>query len=100
MAPGCASPLSAGHYRTYYDTGLRQMEKGAFQDARMSFHRATVNAQMGMLGPETEAYAWYEWATASGYLHLYEDAERGFRETLELIDRSKGKAGPLRAPAL
>jgi hypothetical protein len=47
-----------------------------------------------------EAYSMYEWSRVTGYLGMYPDAEKGFRDTLLLIDKADGKADNLRPPAL
>jgi tetratricopeptide (TPR) repeat protein len=83
-----------------YGMGLQAEQHGNLTEAREYFAKAMKNAHSGRLGPAKEAYASYGWARTSGYLGLYADAEKGFENTLALIDKSEGDANSLRAPVL
>ena len=97
---GCISnPINARTGANYYELGMEAERNGDFVLARQNYSRAYSNAQMGNLGPKAEAYSMYEWSRVTGYLGMYADAEKGFNDVLELIDKSDGKAENLRPPA-
>jgi len=97
---GCANPVNAYTASRYYDYGFQAADAGDYTLARQNFYRAAVNCQMGLLGSTDEAHCFYEWSRMTGYLGMYADAEKGFNDTLTLIDKAKGKADNLRAPTL
>ena len=98
---GCISnPINARTGANYYELGMEAERSGDFTLARQNYSRAYSNAQMGNLGPTPEAYAMYEWSRVTGYLGMYAEAEKGFNDVIELIDKSDGKAANLRPPAL
>jgi tetratricopeptide (TPR) repeat protein len=97
---GCYNPLNAYTAQRYYESGMKAAERGDLSLARQNFSRAYINTQIGHLGPEPAAYSLLYWARASGYLGIYEDAERGFNEVLSLIDKAEGKADDLKPPTL
>lgn len=79
---------------------MQAEQGGDLKAARMYYGRAQINAQIGNLGPAKEAYACYEWARVTGYLAMYAGSEKGFVDALALIEKAKGEADKLRAPAL
>ena len=98
LTSGCALHSYVGGKYYYY--GHQAAEAGNWELARQNFSRANTNAQLGFLGPATEAYCTYEWSRVTGYLGKYADAEKGFDYTLKLIDKARGKADKLLAPTL
>ncbi|HWA86782.1 MAG TPA: hypothetical protein VG710_11210 [Opitutus sp.] len=97
---GCRNPINAYTGGRYYSAGTQAETAGDLRLARRNYSRAYANAQAGNLGPAAEAYALYDWARVTGYLGLRDDAAKGFSDVLALIDRAKGAADKLRAPAL
>jgi tetratricopeptide (TPR) repeat protein len=98
---GCVSnPINAYTANRYYDAGVQAEKAGDLTLARMNYSRAYANAQMGFLGPSTEAHALYEWSRVTGYLGMYAESEKGFINVLALIEKANGEADKLRAPAL
>ena len=94
LLSGCVNnPINARTAENYYKSGMEAEGNGNLFLARKNYSRAYTNAQMGNLGPTPEAYALYEWSRVTGYLGMYADAEKGFNETLRLIDLSKGESG-------
>lgn len=101
LISGCISnPINAHTAKKYFEYGVQAADTGDWDLARQNFARAHVNAQIGHLGPETEAQCIYEWSRVTGYMGKYADAEKGFNEVLVLIDRAHGKADALLAPTL
>ena len=98
---GCVkNPINAKTGENYYEWGMEAERNGDYALARQNYSRALANAQMGNLGPTPQAYALYEWSRVTGYLEMYDEAEKGFKDTLVLIDKAGGKAEDLRPPAL
>jgi tetratricopeptide (TPR) repeat protein len=97
---GCANPINARTGERYYTAGMAAEENEELVLARKNYSRAYANAQVGFLGPTAEAYSLYEWSRVTGYLGNYSEAEKGFLDVLDLIEKAKGKADKLRSPAL
>ncbi|HVU25865.1 MAG TPA: hypothetical protein VHE13_17170 [Opitutus sp.] len=100
LLASCANPINDYTRARYYEAGMQAEQAGDLKAARMYYGRAQINAQIGNLGPAKEAYACYEWARVTGYLGMHADSEKGFVDSLALVDKAKGEADKLRAPAL
>jgi len=98
---GCINvPINARTASKYYDWGMEAEKNGDLTLARQNYSRAYINAQLGNLGPGPEAYILYDWARVTGYLGMFDDAEKGFNDVLMLIEKAEGKADNLRPPTL
>lgn len=100
LLASCANPINDYTRARYYEAGMQAEQAGDLKAARMYYGRAQINAQIGNLGQAKEAYACYEWSRVTGYLGMYADSEKGFSDALALIEKAKGEADQLRAPAL
>ncbi len=100
MLNSCANPINARTAQTYYEYGVQAERAGDVALARRNFSRAYGNAQMGSLGPAAEASYLYEYARVTGYAGEYEESQKAFLDVLGLIEKAKGAADRLRAPAL
>lgn len=98
MLTGCA--LNAYEASRHFDYAEQAEKAGDYKLARQQYNRAFADCQMGLLGPADEASCAYAWSRVTGYLGLYADAEKGFKDVLTLIDKAHGKADGLRAPTL
>lgn len=98
---GCIqNPINAYTGSRYYDNGVQAEAAGDLTLARENFSRAYINAVAGSLGTATQALCLYEWSRVTGYLGMSTDAEKGFGDTLVLINKAEGEADSLRPPLL
>ncbi len=100
LLAGCANPINGYTAQQYYESGVQAEKGGDLALAQRNYSRAYGNAQMGNLGPKAEAYYLYEVARVTGYAGAYAESEKAFLDVLALIDKAKGEADKLRAPAL
>jgi tetratricopeptide (TPR) repeat protein len=100
MLASCANPINAYTAQQYYEYGVQAERGGDLALARRTYSRASGNAQMWNLGAKAEAYYLYEVARVAGYAGDYGESEKAFLEVLSLIQKSKGEADKLSAPAL
>ncbi|HZP59763.1 MAG TPA: tetratricopeptide repeat protein [Opitutaceae bacterium] len=100
LLAGCANPINGYTAQQYYEYGVQAEKGGDLALAQRNYSRAYGNAQMGNLGPKAEAYYLYEVARVTGYAGMYAESEKEFLDVLTLIEKAKGEADKLRAPAL
>lgn len=97
---GCMNPINAYTADKYYTLAVDAEKRGDLETACMLFSRSYGNTSMGLLGPNAQAHALYEYARVCGYTGRTAESEQGYREVLKLIAESKGAAETLRSPAL
>jgi hypothetical protein len=99
---GCTSNLEKDYSGArHYELGMQAEQAGDLANARKEYDLARQNARSGHLGPAKEAHACFAWARITGYIGgMSAESERGFIETLALIDKAEGDADSLRVPAL
>jgi len=98
---GCiATPLNQRHYNFYYEAGGIAENNNDLELARQNYSRAIINAQLGYLGAEKEAWATYEWARIAGYLGNYEESKEAFIDAISLLEKAKGKNNSVATPML
>ena len=100
----CANPINMKTGSKYYERGTEAERHGDFERARENYRRAAINAQLARgVGRDrqtyvAEAYSVYAWSRMSGYLGFHDEAERGFGDALDLIEKASPKADSLRLP--
>lgn len=93
LAAGCANPMNAYHYDEYLACGLTAADAGEWQQAKVCYSRAVINARIGYLGPKDEARALYNYGLAVGMLCEYDLAKESFVEALRLEEEAEGPDG-------
>jgi tetratricopeptide (TPR) repeat protein len=100
LLAGCISSPAENMCTRDYNAGEEAEAAGNLETAQRDYQFYLTNTQLGNLGPAKEAYACYELARVTGYLGRYAEAEKGFNDTLALIDQANGQADRLRPPLL
>jgi tetratricopeptide (TPR) repeat protein len=86
---GCvANPINQSTFKRYYSAGIDARDRGDLSAAREYFRRARINAQLGRLGPQSEARATYQLGRIVGNLCEHSDAEFLFAETVKILKES------------
>lgn len=91
LISGCANPVNKYTARRYYNAGLEAERTGNLAAARENYRRALINAQIGLLGPESEADAAGKLARIQGNLCEHDEAEKTFLFALEAKEKAFGK---------
>ena len=87
---GCANPINKKTAQNYYRAAINAQQNGDWENARMYFSRAIVNAELGGIDSSTLAVLWYEYGRSSGVTCNWIEAEKGLLKAYELDRANKG----------
>lgn len=96
---GCEHVPDVTDARQLYLTGMQAEASGDDLAARADFAAAYEIALKGSFGEGFEAQCLYEYAREAGYTGEHEKAEKAFRDTLTLLDRTSVPPAGLRSSA-
>jgi len=86
---GCANPINDQTWSKYIAGGHAQSARGDWVGAEEAYRRAVINAQVGRLGAEREAYALHNLALVERNLCKLDEADDVFQCALQLRSNNR-----------
>ena len=90
MVVGCANPLNRATSDRYAQMCSEAYQNRLLDVAENACYRATVNVNLGNLGPELKSERWYNLALVKRDLKKFDEAEDLFKESLEIEEKLSG----------
>jgi len=89
---GCANPLNQATSNRYGDACADAEDNNRLDIAEQACYRSLVNVDWGNLGDEQRSQRMYNLARIKRKLHKFEEAERLYKESLEIEEQQATKS--------
>ena len=90
LLQACASNINLRNAEVHYKNGEAAMLAGNWNQARRSYAKSVVNANLGNTPTRTKSVINYEYGRALGATCYFEEAEKYLKVSLELDESSNG----------